>query len=122
MRTTRKNKATRQWLMDSKDALSRVRAAEHRFSAAIHINQVALAAAADELHAATKDVSGWLASSPCPSRKLAVEIEWVLDLCMDTALSVRRVLAEPEIDMATAMYRIWKTVAFVEGHSALNDW
>ena len=58
------------WLIQAAVVLRRVTGAERRFAVSLKVNEVTMLAAADELGAATRDATSWIAANVCPDLEL----------------------------------------------------
>ena len=83
-----------------------VAAAQHRLSMSQHLNDVSMLAAADELWAANKAATAWLAAHPCPDSQLGKQIERLLNNCAEVALTAQQVATDPLWNTETVRRRI----------------
>ncbi len=98
-------------------------AAERRFSASVSVNEITMLAAADELEAATKDASVWMAANPCPNMKLGAHVAWMLSTCTEVALTAQRAVTGPFADVEGVMGRLGDLLAVIDFHSdTLDTW
>jgi hypothetical protein len=110
-----------EWRDGAMTVLQRVTAAEQRFSAALHVNEITTLAAADELEAATRDARIWVKANPCPDLKLGTHVTWMLNTCAEVALSTQRAISDPEVDTDAVMGRIATLLAVIDFHSQTLD-
>ena len=112
---------TLQWRIKAMTALHRVTAAERRFSAAVRVNKVTMLASADELEAATRDAKAWVATNPCPDPKLGAHVDWMLDTCVEVALTAQRAVTGPYADSDAVKARLGNLLAVIDFHSQTLD-
>ena len=110
-----------EWRDRAMTILQRVTAAEQRFSAALHVNEVTTLAAADELEAATRDARVWVKANPCPDLKLGTHVTWMLNTCAEVALTTQRAITDPHLDAEAVMGRIGTLLAVIDFHSQTLD-
>ena len=65
-----KERTAEHWLIKATPVLQRVTGAESRFSVSMRLSEVAMLAAADELEAATREATRWMAAHACPDLEL----------------------------------------------------
>lgn len=107
------------WRIKAMAVLRRVLAAERRFSASIGANKITMLAAADELDAATRDATAWLAKNPCPDARLGVHAAGMLSTCTEAALVAQRSVTGPFAGSQGVMTRLQDLVTVIDFHSAL---
>ncbi len=111
------------WRIRAMATLQRVTAAERRFAASVKLNEVTMLAAADELEAATRDATVWMAANPCPDAKLAAHIGWLLSTATEVALTAQRAITGPFADVESVLGRLSDLLAVVDFHSqTLDGW
>jgi hypothetical protein len=110
-----------QWRIRAMSTLHRVTAAERRFSASVRVNKVTMLAAADELEAATRDAKAWLAANPCPDRKFGAHVGWMLDTCVEVALTAQRAVTGPYADSDAVKARLGNLLAVIDFHAQTLD-
>ena len=110
-----------EWRDRAMTMLQRLMAAEQRFSAALHVNEVTTLAAADELEAATRDARVWVKANPCPDLKLGTHVTWMLNTCAEVALTTQRAITDPHLDAEAVMGRIGTLLAVIDFHSQTLD-
>ncbi len=99
--------------------LRRVMAAERRFSTSIGVDKIAMLAAADELDAATRDATTWLAKNPCPDERLGVHAAGMLSTCTEAALVAQRSVTGPFAGGQGVMARLQDLLMVIDFHSAV---
>ncbi len=104
------------WRIRAIAALQRVMTAERRFSESIKLNEVTMLAAADELDAATRDATAWLASSPCPNAKLEAHVAWMLNACTEVALAAQRAVTGPFAGTQADLDRLRDLLTSIDFH------
>ena len=65
-----KERTAEHWLIRATPVLQRMAGAESRFSVSMRLSEVAMLAAADELEAATREATWWMAANACPDLEL----------------------------------------------------
>jgi hypothetical protein len=114
---------TTQWRIRAMTLLHRVTGAQRRLQASMQINEITMLAAADELHAATRDVTAWMAANPCPDLQLGIHVTRMLDTCADVASTAQRAAGGPADDMESVMGRLGGLLAVIDFDSkALEAW
>ncbi len=114
---------TLQWRLKVTTVLHRVTAAERRFAASLRVNEITMLAAADELEAATREAETWLAANPCPDLKLGAHISWMLNTCVEVALTAQRAITDPYTDTETVMSRLRDLLVTIDFHAqTLDTW
>jgi len=112
-----------QWRLRVMTTLHRVTAAEQRFAAAMRINETTMLAAADELEAATREAEAWLAANPCPELKLGMHISWMLNTCVEVALTAQRAITDPYANTEAVMGRLRDLLLTIDFHAqTLDTW
>ena len=109
------------WRIRAMTILHRVTAAERRFAASVKVNKVTMLAAADELEAATRDAKAWVAVNPCPDPKLGAHVGWMLDTCVEVALTAQRAVTGPFANAESVMERLSNLLAVIDFHSQTLD-
>ena len=109
------------WRIRAMAVLERVMAAERRFSASIGVNEVTLLAAADELDAATRDATAWLAKNPCLDAKLGAHVASMLNSCTEVALVGQRAVSGPFAGSQGIMARLRGLLTVIDFHSEMLD-
>ncbi len=71
-----KERTAQCWLIEASPALSFVTGAVRRFSASLKVNEVTALAASDELGAAARDATAWMATNACPDMELGLRVAW----------------------------------------------
>jgi hypothetical protein len=100
-----------------------VTGAETRFSASLKVNEVTMLAAADELGAATRDATAWVAANACPHSELGLRVALMLTTCSEVALTAQRVITDPSGDTEAVIGRLRDLLAIIDFHSrTLDDW
>jgi hypothetical protein len=111
------------WLVKAATPLRHVGGAERRFSASRRVNEVTMLAAADELGAATRDATAWMAANTCPDRELGSRVALMLSTCAEVALTAQRVITDPSADTEAVIGRLGDLLAIIDFHSQiLDDW
>lgn len=111
------------WLIEATPALRCVTGAERRFSASLKVNEITVLAASDELGAAVRDATTWMATNACPDRELGSRVATMLKTCAEVALTAQRAIVHPSGDIETVLDRLGNLLAIVEIHShALDNW
>ncbi len=116
-----KTHTTQQWLLAAASDLRRVTSAESRFSAAMSVNHVTMLAAADELEAATREASAWMAGNPCPDPELGGRVELMLSTCAEVAATAERALCNPTADIEAVFGRLGDLLAIIDFHTETLD-
>ncbi len=109
------------WRIRAMTVLHRVTAAERRFAASVKVNKVTMLAAADELESATRDAKAWVAVNPCPDPKLGAHVAWMLDTCVEVALTAQRAVIGPFANVELVMERLGNLLAVIDFHSQTLD-
>ncbi len=107
------------WRIRAMAVLRRVMAAERRFSTSIGVDKIAMLAAADELDAATRDATTWLAKNPCPDERLGVHAAGMLSTCTEAALVAQRSVTGPFAGGQGVMARLQDLLMVIDFHSAV---
>ena len=116
-------RSARLWLLQAATVLGRVTGAQRRLSASLNVNEVTMLAAADELDAATKEATAWLASNVCPDGVLGSHVARMLKTCGDVAKTAQRTITNPASDTTAVLGRLAGLLAVVNIQSqALDDW
>jgi hypothetical protein len=110
-----------EWRDEAMTVLQRVTAAEQRFSGALHVNEITMLAAADELEVATRDARIWVKANPSPDLKLGTHVTWMLNTCAEVALCTQRAISDPEVDTQAVISRIATLLAVIDFHSQTLD-
>jgi hypothetical protein len=114
---------TQQWLLAAASDLRRVTNAESRFSAAMSVNHITMLAAADELEAATREATAWMAGNPCPDPELGGRVDLMLSTCAEVAVTAERALSNPTADIEAVFGRLGDLLAIIDFHSeTLHAW
>jgi len=109
------------WRIRAIAVLQRVMATQRRFSESMRVNKVTMLAAADELDAATRDATAWLAKNPCPDAKLAAHVAWMLNACTEVALAAQRAVTGPFAGTQADMDRLRDLLTVIDFHSETFD-
>ncbi len=109
------------WRIKTTTVLGRVAEAESRFSSSLHVNDVALLAAADELAAATKDATTWMATNTCPDLALGSRVALLLSTCAEAAQLAQRAITDPCSDSEAVFGRLGELLAVVDFTSQTLD-
>jgi len=109
------------WRIRAIAVLQRVMATQRRFSESMRVNKVTMLAAADELDAATRDATAWLAKNPCPEAKLAAHVAWMLNACTEVALAAQRAVTGPFAGTQADMDRLRDLLTVIDFHSETFD-
>jgi len=113
----------RHWLRQSATVLGRVTRAQRRLSASLRVNQVTMLAAADELEAATKEATAWMASNICPDGVLGSHVARMLNTCREVAHTAQRAITNPSTDTTAVLGRLAGLLAIINIQSQeLHDW
>ena len=107
------------WHRRAMAVLRHVIAAERRFSASIDVNKITMLAAADELDAATRDATVWLAKNPCPETRLVVHAAGMLNTCTEAALVAQRAVTGPFAGSQGVTARLRDLLTVIDFHSAV---
>jgi hypothetical protein len=111
------------WLIQAAIVLRRVTGAERRFAASLKVNEVTMLAAADELGAATRDATAWIAANVCPDLELEGRVLLMMDTCAEVALTAQRAVTGPLADTEAVLRRLGDLLAVIDFQSqALDDW
>ena len=105
---------TQQWLLAATSDLRRVTNAETRFTAAMSVNHITMLAAADELDAATREATAWVAGNPCPDPELVGQVCLMLSTCAEVALTAERALTDPTADIEAVFGRLGELLAIID--------
>jgi hypothetical protein len=103
---------TQHWLRAA-IVLRRVADAEDRFSASMSLNEVAMLAAADELWAATRDATAWVAANVCPVMELEGRVALMLNTCAEVALTAQQAITD-SADIEAIIGRLRGLLAVVD--------
>jgi hypothetical protein len=79
----------------------------------LRLNNVTMLAAADELSAATKVATAWLAANPCPDAGLGVQMTRMLNNCAEVVLTTQRVATDPQSNTEAVRSRIENLAAVI---------
>jgi hypothetical protein len=109
------------WRLKAITVLQRVMASQRRFSQSVRVNKVTMLAAADELDAATRDATAWLATNPCPDPKLEAHVAWMLNACTEVALAAQRAVTGPFAGTQADMDRLRDLLTVIEFHAETFD-
>jgi hypothetical protein len=111
------------WLIEASTVLRPVTSAESRFSASLKVNDVTMLAAADELGAATRDATAWIAAKTCPDFELGSRVALMLNTCAEVALTAQRAITDPSADTEAIIGRLGDLLEIIDFHSqTLEDW
>lgn len=94
------------WRNKGQQVFGCVASAERRLSVSLHLSDVSMLAAADELWAANRAATAWLAANPCPDSHLGRQIERMLNNCAEVALTAQQVATDPLWNTETVRRRI----------------
>ncbi len=108
---------TQHWLNRAAIVLRRVADAEGRFSASMRVNEVAMLAAADELWAATRDATAWVAANVCPDMELEGRVALMLNTCAEVALTAQQAITNPSTDVEAIIGRLGDLLAVIDFQS-----
>jgi len=112
-----KERTAEHWLIKATPVLQRVTGAESRFSVSMRLSEVAMLAAADELEAATRDATAWVAANVCPVMELEGRVALMLNTCAEVALTARRVINDPSTDIEATIGRLGDLLAVIDFQS-----
>jgi hypothetical protein len=111
------------WRKGGQQVFACVASAERRLSVSLHLNDVSMLAAADELWAANKAATAWLAAHPCPDPQLGRQIERMLNNCAEVALTAQQVATDPLWNTDTVRRRIGHLATVISLDArALETW
>ncbi len=111
------------WRIKATAVLGRVTDAEGRFSASLHVNDVTILAAADELQVATWDATLWMAVNACPDVELGGRVALMLNTCAEVALTAQRVITNPTDETKAIVGRLGDLLANIDFNSeTLDTW
>ena len=97
--------------------------AEHRLSASLKMNRATMAAAADELWAASRDATAWIVENACPDVELGGRVAQMLNTCADAALTAQRAITDPLADTKAVIRRLGYLLRIIDLQCrALDDW
>jgi hypothetical protein len=112
-----------QWRNAAARTLERVTVAERRFTVSLGASDITLLAAADELHAATKDANTWLVANPSPDERLRSHVVWSLNTLTEVALKAQRAVNDPSVDREIVVGRLRYLLTIFDFHSErLDTW
>ena len=118
-----RERTAQHWLIKATPCLRCVTGAERRFSASLKMNEVTVLAASDELGAAARDATAWIATNACPDLELGSRVATMLRTCAEVALTAQRAITHPSGDIDAVFDRLSNLVAIIEIHShALDNW
>ena len=118
-----KERTAEHWLIKATPVLQRVTGAESRYSVSMRLSEVAMLAAADELEAATREATWWMAANACPDLELGGRVAEMLNTCTELALTTQRAIAGPYADLEAVIGRLWDLLAIIDFHTqALDAW
>lgn len=104
-------------------ALHPVMDAEHRLSASLKMNRATMLAAADELGAATRDATAWVAANSCPDIELRGRVAEMLNTCAEAAITAQRAITDPLADTNAVIRRLGYLLRIINlQFRALDDW
>ena len=112
--TMDKEPTTQHWLNRAAIVLRRVADAEGRFSASMKVNEVAMLAAADELWAATRDATAWVAANVCPVMELEGRVALMLNTCAEVAFAAQQAITDDSADIEAITGRLRDLLAVVD--------
>jgi len=110
-----------EWRYKSTAVLQRVTGAKRLLSASLSVNEVTMLAAADELEAATREATAWMAANACPDPVLGTRVVWMLDTCTEVALTAQRAVADPSADTEPVMGSLGELLAIIDIYSQTLD-
>ncbi len=115
--------STAHWRIRGGEVLGFVTVAERRLGVSLRLNDVSMLAAADELWAATKVATAWLAANPCPDSGLGMQIARMLNNCVEVALTAQRVATDPLSNTEAVRSRVGNLAAVINLDArALESW
>jgi hypothetical protein len=109
------------WRIRASAVLGRVADAERRFAASLSVNEVTILAAADELAAATRDASAWLAANACPDAGFRRHVDLMLNTCAEVASTAQRTINDPTADSEAIIRRFGDLLEIIDFHSQTLD-
>jgi hypothetical protein len=84
---------------------------------------VTLLAAADELHAATKNATIWLVANPSPDERLWSHVAWRVNTLTEIAHKAQRAVTDPSVDKAAAVGQLRYLLTIFDFQSeTLDTW
>ncbi len=105
------------WRIEATAVLRRVAEAEGRFSTSMRVNEVAMLAAADELWAATRDATAWVAAKVCPDMELEGRVALMLNGCAEVARTAQQTIIDPSSDVAAIIGHLGDRLAGIDFQS-----
>ena len=113
---------TAQWCIEARIVLQPVTSAKRRLSASLNVNEFAMAVAADELEAAAREATAWMAANECPDLSLGTRVVWMLNTCAEAALTAR-CAAESSATSEPVVDGVGDLLAVIDIYSqTLEDW
>jgi hypothetical protein len=118
-----RERTAQHWLIKATPTLRCVSGAERRFSASLKVSEVTVLAASDELGAAARDATAWIATNACPDLELGSRVATMLKTCAEVALTAQQAITHPSGDIKAVFDRLSNLLAIIEMHShALDNW
>jgi hypothetical protein len=105
------------WLAQAGPVLRPVLVSGRRVAESLSRNTVALLAAADELEAATRQATRWVARVICPDMRLEGEVATILNTCARMVEIAHEAIPGSTPDIGFAVDRIRDLVDIVDYHS-----
>ena len=114
--------STAEWCIEARSVLQPVTCAKRRLSASLNVNEFAMSVAADELEAAAREATGWMAANECPDVVLGTRVVWMLNTCTEAAVTARRA-AECSATTEPVMGGVGDLLAVIDIYAqTLEDW
>jgi hypothetical protein len=111
------------WLTIASTALHPVMDAEHRLSASLKMSGATMLAAADELGAASRDATAWIAENACPDIELRDRVAQMQNTCAEAALTAQRAITDPPADTNAVNRRLGYLLRIIDLQCrAVDDW
>ncbi len=111
------------WRSRGRQIFDFVRTSERQLSSSLHVSDVTVLAAADQLAAATKVALAWLTANPCPDSRIGVQAARMLNNCAEVARTAQRVAADPTSDTQAARSRLENLAVVIRvGIQTLDRW
>jgi len=108
---------TAEWSIRATSVLEPVTCAKRRLSASLSVNEFAMSLAADELEAAAREATAWMAANKCPDVVLGTRIAWMLNTCDEVVLNAQLAIAKHSADIEAVIGRLGDLLAIIDIYS-----
>ena len=118
-----RERTSRQWIFDATTYLGHVTNAKRRFSVSLAFSEITALAASDELGAAARDATAWMAAHPCPDIELGSRVDLMLETCADVARTAQQAITHPAGNVESVRSHLNDLLVIIEVHAhALDRW